>query len=1548
MRRTALKHLVTGLALVASVGSTHAQWAAYNDHDRGTGTAPNVSTWSITAANTTVGGPLTNFATGQLTSPSRVGVQIAHVGILNGATGGSTAPNAGTPAALVFGGKVDWTASALYFGGAGGLNSSAVTITFTNLTPGRLYRFRGTAIRGGSYATRWTLATLAGASNSKPAHQAGPGSAGIITNGWPTYGVNLTPGTQAAWNSGDNVEGDLIGWDNIAPIGNTFSIINSNWTEATPGGAGNTTYCYAINAFMLEEAYAPAFIVTQPQGGSVCAGSPLNLSVVAGGGAPYWYQWKLGGVNIANATNATYSVASAGPGNAGSYTVVVSNTLSAVTSAVATVTVASIGINTLTGPANTTVFWGDPAIFSVVVNASASQPIFRWFKSTNGLNSGGTLIAGANASTYTIPSATEANIAYYYVIASNCVNWRTSQVASLGISYRPVVITTQPQNVTVVQGAAATLTVGATGSALRYQWYKGSAPIANATNTSYTVANAQLANSGIYHVVVSSPGESVESSSAILFVSLPPISVFGYTNQTWRYNQSGTDLGTAWRAPSFNDSAWPTGRGAFAWENNAVVNALTNTVLSLSNAAGAYIRTFYFRTTFVFTNDLDLYTVTSSNLLDDGVVVYLNGVEAYRWNMPTTTIAWTTLAPTANPLGEGVAFVTNLPPHMLVQGTNSLAVEVHQAGTASSDVVFDLSVNAAYQSPSLIEITNQPANVTVVEFKPALFNVGFIGAAAKVQWYKWNTNTGQPDPVAGGVWPTLTLTNTAFGVDEGYFFAVISNVLGVVASSNAFLTIIPDTNAPILLEADGTLSVSNVTLTFNEPLARTPASPALSPTNLANYTITNTAGGSLTVTQAVFVNTPSNATVVLRTSAARTAGLNWIATVRNVRDASPRANLGSNLAAPISSLIPVINWNGSWRYANPAWGFTDPITDFMDTRWAQPAYEVVYPWASDPEPAPFFSPDLATIGVDLPAPGGTRLGNVAGNDLMSSYFRNQFNFRGSPAGASIQMSHFIADGAIFYFNGAEFMRYNMPAGAVNYFTIASGRIADPNTRGPTNVPATTLQQGTNLIAVEIHAALTNIPPVLDPQGFAVELSARIESLVTNKVVITSSPRDLTVVEGEPALLDFHGAGGATFQWRTNAQNPAITPDTSANGTSPTYYIPRTPLHMNGWYFSVRVTGLSNSVQDSASARLTVLPDTNAPTFLAYLTAPNTITVTFNEPVNATTAGNRANYWVTNLSGANPTISTATIVNGTNVVLTFGSLPPGTYQLVASNIRDTAQTPNTIPANSRATVGLLNYTLIALDAATQWRYDDQNEDLGTAWRAFDYNDSAWPQGAALFDYKTGTTNPRGGLPETVRTVLGGVDGAANIPTYYFRRKFTVPVLAAGATMTVRHILDDGAAFYLNGQLCYAIGVATPTTFTALASRTVGDGAYEGPFNVPVTNLALGTNVMAVELKQQSATSSDITFGATLVLNVPSFSLPALVTNVPPPSRPILAIARQAPNNVRVSWTNSSYNFTLQAAIGVNPTNTLWTNVANQTNPYLVPATNAARYYRLRWQ
>jgi hypothetical protein len=181
----------------------------------------------------------------------------------------------------------------------------------------------------------------------------------------------------------------------------------------------------------------------------------------------------------------------------------------------------------------------------------------------------------------------------------------------------------------------------------------------------------------------SNPGQSGTTNITAITVNLLPM------DGQWRYNQQGIDLGTAWRAPEYNDSSWQSGLALFYVEN-ADLPGPKNT--PLSQPPRQLHRTYYFRTTIVVETNLSDFILNLTTILDDGAVIYLNGVDVLRIGMPGTTINFNTLATRTVP--DAGLETWSLPTSLLVQGTNYIAAEVHQSAPDSSDIVWGMSVQA--------------------------------------------------------------------------------------------------------------------------------------------------------------------------------------------------------------------------------------------------------------------------------------------------------------------------------------------------------------------------------------------------------------------------------------------------------------------------------------------------------------------------------------------------------------------------------------------------------------------------------------------------------------------------------------------------------------------------------------------------------------------------------------------------------------------------------------------------------------------------------------
>ena len=182
---------------------------------------------------------------------------------------------------------------------------------------------------------------------------------------------------------------------------------------------------------------------------------------------------------------------------------------------------------------------------------------------------------------------------------------------------------------------------------------------------------------------------------------------------SWRFADEGSlpapQSGKQWYDPAYNDtgSFWNSGVGPFGYGDT--INYGANDYSSVPgptapaihygpDSANKYITT-YFRAKFFIPagTDIGLFpeqynTLAFRTRVDDGFVVYVNGIEVQRYNLPAGTITNSTPAPAAiEALWKSYSVAVDFNGLVLNTGTtaNVIAVEIHQAGGGSSDIIFE-------------------------------------------------------------------------------------------------------------------------------------------------------------------------------------------------------------------------------------------------------------------------------------------------------------------------------------------------------------------------------------------------------------------------------------------------------------------------------------------------------------------------------------------------------------------------------------------------------------------------------------------------------------------------------------------------------------------------------------------------------------------------------------------------------------------------------------------------------------------------------------------
>jgi hypothetical protein len=178
-----------------------------------------------------------------------------------------------------------------------------------------------------------------------------------------------------------------------------------------------------------------------------------------------------------------------------------------------------------------------------------------------------------------------------------------------------------------------------------------------------------------------------------LFVAGINLSIAGDVNliaagSDWKYLDNGSNQGSAWYAPNFNDATWASGFAELGYGDGG-----ETTVLSFGPDANNKYMTTYFRKNFNVSNPTQFKNLYVAMIVDDGAVVYINGVEAVRHNLPVGTIDYLTAATVlVDGHFENTYYYFSIDPSVLVSGNNVIAVEVHQERPNSSDISLNLQL----------------------------------------------------------------------------------------------------------------------------------------------------------------------------------------------------------------------------------------------------------------------------------------------------------------------------------------------------------------------------------------------------------------------------------------------------------------------------------------------------------------------------------------------------------------------------------------------------------------------------------------------------------------------------------------------------------------------------------------------------------------------------------------------------------------------------------------------------------------------------------------
>ena len=1131
----------------------------------------------------------------------------------------------------------------------------------------------------------------------------------------------------------------------------------------------------------------------------------------------------------------------------------------------------------------------------------------------------------------------------------------------------------------------------------------------------------------------------------------------------WRYLDTGSDQGTGWRGTGFNDGSWASGAAPLGYPAGAPIT----TVLGFGPSATAKYPTYYFRRSFTV-NDPAAFTDLQLDVLrDDGVIVYVNGTEAYRNNMPAGAVTFATTSSTR--VDAGTYLQASIGRSLLVPGNNVIAAEVHQFDGASSDITFDAALTGISLSNvtgiKLVYVSSPADRARLVAPADVTLAANAFTSGATVSLVEFFVDGAKVGQSAAAPF-TTSWSSPAPG----------SHLLSAVAS----------------LLASGSVTSPPVTVEIVPP-----ATPSVRITNLlegAEFSLPASvavgakvdAAGQLIRAVQFFVD---GQLVTEDTTAPYAATLNLVQPGPHAILAAVQTTVGGSypgaavniVLAPPSAGVQLVSFGESWAYLDDGTALHHDwvAPGFNDREWNIGPGRLGY--GADGE--------LTTVSTG--PPGGRN---------VTTYFRKRFEVGDPTQFGRLLLRLQRDDGAVVYLNGVEVARDNLLPGAVSFNSLAVAAIEGALETVPVDftLNATLLRPGTNVLAVEVHQvaiassdlgfdlALIGLGPVAPSASFYLTQPSEGARFLSGSRILLSgysdpslTPAGVTYFADGTALGSGSNTSSFPFPWtnvpigqhtlvglvdygagvlvtstpvhisvvdRPPTVQPVATTLLSA-GASWRYWDSATPVGggwartdfndttwLNGaarfgWGLDGEKTTLTDGRVTAYFRRWIVFPTPGVISDLDFLLArddgavvylnghelfrsnmpggdvtPSTLalgsvnppeeTIYYQTVISTTGSGfvggsnllavelhqssaassdagfdlqlilrgtTEPRVYLTSpvqgagFTGAGVTIPIEAIARGvsgaavTNVEFfadgeKLGEVMTAPWRIVWTNptIGQHVLTARSWDVSGfvvdsmelAVSVGRTPVTTVMVPTNAVWRYQVTGSNLETSWTAPAFNEAAWPAGAARLGF--------GGDGEV--TLLGFGGNAANkYVTTYFRKSFTVTDGAVYTNLTFKLLRDDGAVVWLNGQELFRSNMpATPINYQTLASAGVS-GADEQTFFVTslgVTNLAPGTNVLAVEIHQATVDSSDLGFNLELTAS-------GYLEEIAPPRLSVV----YADGFVEVSWPNTSVGYRVYEAPSLSTPVGAWTASAGSLVQvggrfvYTLPASASPRFYRL---
>ena len=326
------------------------------------------------------------------------------------------------------------------------------------------------------------------------------------------------------------------------------------------------------------------------------------------------------------------------------------------------------------------------------------------------------VIATTTSTTATVPKHGENRFFVRSVDGAGNLSASSPVITASGANTAPVAVIATTVN-QLKLSADGTGSSDPDGTIASYAWDFG-----DGGSATTALATHQYAAAGTYTVkllVTDNKGASNQATAQVTVTApagtVDVVTVEPKSSWNWRF-ESGAPA-ASWKDPGFNASAWASGNGVLGFGTTGL-----GTNIDISGPTSARPRAAYFVKTFTLDSAAAVTKLSISTVADDGVVVYVNGTEVARSNMPAGTITSDSYASSSIRTSAAVAnpVIIDVPLRLLVDGVNTIAAETHLNYRGTSDISFDLNATAtitqgepAPNKPPVAAFTNTVSGLAV-------------------------------------------------------------------------------------------------------------------------------------------------------------------------------------------------------------------------------------------------------------------------------------------------------------------------------------------------------------------------------------------------------------------------------------------------------------------------------------------------------------------------------------------------------------------------------------------------------------------------------------------------------------------------------------------------------------------------------------------------------------------------------------------------------------------------------------------------------------------